>query len=174
MTILLPNQQSLKPEEAGFSFEIGKLFYQGEETTQDLTLAAQLYLKAAEKGYTEAQFQLGLMYLQGKGVPQSFIQAAQWFYTAAEFGHIDAQYQLGLRYEKGEGVPQNRLKAFKWYKKAAEQGQYQAKKRIAEDYQTRYRTATTLLNQWMSEAPEDDEKVWPQIERELEQERHGL
>ena len=140
---------------------------------QEVTFTVRELLNAAEQGNTNAQFDLGIRYLKGEGVSKSLIQAAQWFRTAAESGHIDAQYQLGARYENGEGVPQDRTQAFQWYNKAAKQGQKDAYKRIEDDRHERYKKGAQLLRQWMEEEPEDDENVWPQIQRELERERYG-
>ncbi len=128
---------------------------------------------AAEQGNCEAQYQLGLKYLNGDGVPHSLVQAAQWFHSAAELGQVDAQYQLGLRYERGEGVPQNSQQAWQWLMTAAEGGQPGALRKVEENRQERYRNSIQLIKQWMNEDDGYDERVWPQIRRELQKNTWG-
>lgn len=128
---------------------------------------------AAEQGNREAQYQLGLKYLTGDGVPRSLVQAAQWFHSAAELGQMDAQYQLSLRYERGEGVPQNSQQAWQWLMNAAESGQPEALRKVEENRQERYKNSIQLIKRWMNEDDGYDERVWPQIRRELQKNTWG-
>ena len=55
-------------------------------------------LKAAQKGFSEAQNNLGLMYAHGIGVKQDDTQAVYWYRKAAEQDYSDAQCNLGWMY----------------------------------------------------------------------------
>ena len=79
-------------------------------------------LKAAQKGFSEAQNNLGLMYAHGIGVKQDDAQAVYWYRKAAEQDHSDAQCNLGWMYVNGLGVKQDDAQAVYWKRKAADQG----------------------------------------------------
>ena len=79
-------------------------------------------LKAAQKGFSEAQNNLGLMYAHGIGVKQDDAQAVHWYRKAAEQGHAGAQCNLGRMYALGLGEKQDYAEAVCWYRKAAKQG----------------------------------------------------
>ncbi len=79
-------------------------------------------LKAAQKGFSEAQNNLGLMYAHGIGVKQDDAQAVYWYRKAAEQDHSGAQFNLGLIYAQSLGEKQDYAQAAYWYRKAAEQG----------------------------------------------------
>jgi formylglycine-generating enzyme required for sulfatase activity/uncharacterized protein YecT (DUF1311 family) len=98
------------------------MYANGEGVPQDYAKAADLFKKAADQGYADAQDLLGLMYDNGLGVPQNHATAAEWYKKAAEQGNADAQFHLGNEYHIGQGVPQNHATAAEWYKKAAGQG----------------------------------------------------
>lgn len=89
----------------------------------DYTKAFNLYKKAAEQEYAEAQNQLGVMYSSGQGVPQDKTEAVKWFRKAAEQGHVKGQSNLRAMYLNGAGVNQDYAEAVKWLCKAAEQGE---------------------------------------------------
>ena len=90
---------------------------------KDYAKAFNLYKKAAEQGYAEAQNQLGVMYSSGQGVTQDKTEAVKWFRQAAEQGHAKGQANLGAMYLNGAGVNQDYAEAVKWLCKAAEQGE---------------------------------------------------
>ena len=77
-------------------------------------------LKAAQKGFSEAQNNLGLMYAHGIGVKQDDAQAVYWYRKAAEQDHSDAQCNLGWMYVNGLGVKEDQAQAVYWNRKAAE------------------------------------------------------
>ena len=78
-------------------------------------------LKAAQKGFSEAQNNLGLMYAHGIGVKQDDAQAVYWYRKAAEQDLSDAQCNLGWMYVNGLGVKEDQAQAVYWNRKAAEQ-----------------------------------------------------
>ena len=101
---------------------MGQLYGRGEGVPIDKNEATKWYLKAAEKGHTEAQFYMGYRYAHGKGVTQSYTEAVKWFSKAAEKGNPDAMHGLGELYLKGTGVPQSRVDAYKWFNLSAVTG----------------------------------------------------
>jgi TPR repeat protein len=113
-----------KPQsvDAAELFKRGKLYDKGEGIPQDKAKALDLYHKAAELNYAEAQLLLGIIYDQGIGVTQDYAQALSWYRRAAEQGYAKAQFNLGAMYDEGLGVPQNFTQAANWYRSAAEQG----------------------------------------------------
>ena len=102
--------------------ELGVMYANGEQVTQDYEEAAKWYRKAAEQGHADAQNNLGKMYTEERGVDWDDVEAATWYRKAAEQGHADAQNNLGKMYEEGLGAEPDNEEAVKWYRKAAEQG----------------------------------------------------
>jgi TPR repeat protein len=48
------------------------------------TKAAELFRRAADMGYADAQYNLGYCYKFGDGVPRDLTKSAEWFRKAAE------------------------------------------------------------------------------------------
>ena len=87
----------------------------GVGVPQDLAAGAAWLLRAAEKGYLEAQFTLGLLYEQGRdGVPRDYVEAVAWLRTAAEAGHRMAIFELAEMYDTGRGVIKGPVLACMW------------------------------------------------------------
>jgi localization factor PodJL len=53
-------------------------------------VAAQWFLKAAERGVGDSQFNLGILYARGIGVDQNLAESYKWFSLAAAQGDADA------------------------------------------------------------------------------------
>lgn len=85
------------------------------------------YLKAAQKGYAEAQTALGRLYDAGEGVARDEDQALAWYGKAAAQGDDDAQFALG---EHAEDDLNDKKRAQQWYEKAAVQGNADAQYRL--------------------------------------------
>ena len=96
--------------------------------------AIELYKKAADAGFGEAQGSLGVCYATGNGVPKNDYEAFRWFSMAAEQGEEFAQKNLAICYRNGEGTPVNKALAAQWFEKAAAQGNIQAKSCLADMY----------------------------------------
>jgi len=75
-------------------YEEGVGYYNGDGVKKDLVKAAQLWQKAAEMGYSDAQSNLGVCYIYGHGVRQDFAKAAEWFRKAAAQGNAGASTNL--------------------------------------------------------------------------------
>jgi TPR repeat protein len=82
-------------------------------------MAADLLLKSAQQGYSEAQFIVGGIYNLGIGVSQDDLKSYEWYRKAAERGYADAQYVIGSRYFYGKVVPQDGVEAAYWFMLAA-------------------------------------------------------
>lgn len=117
---------------------LGVRFYRGQSVEpiieRDLKRAAELFLKAAMRGFGRGQMNLALMYFNGDGVDQDYEQAARWFEQAARQGIGLAQYNLGVMYEEGLGVAQSVVKAAEYYREAADQDDADAQFRLARLY----------------------------------------
>ena len=119
--------------ELGYGYQMGTA-----PLKQDYARAFRLYLRAAKKGYVDAQFQLGSLYNSGIGVPYRFQrsfggvravqrpdrkEAAKWYEKAAEGGHTEAAYYLGNLYAEGSfNFRRDFRKAADWFGKAAKLG----------------------------------------------------
>ena len=68
-------------------YESGYKYYEEKKFEE----AADLWIKAANKGFAEAQYALGLLYEEGDGVGKSVDEALKWYNKAAEQGHEEAQ-----------------------------------------------------------------------------------
>lgn len=98
---------------------VASLYENGTGVPRDLTIAADWYKRAAEKGYHRAQHHLGRMYHFGLGVPEDQATAARWLRRAGDQGDAQAQGLLALLYLEGRGVPQNYQQAYLWASVAA-------------------------------------------------------
>lgn len=68
---------------------LGQMYEEGEGVSQNFSMAAKLYRKAAEHdpdlgGAGQGRYHLGLLYLDGNGVPKDYVQAYFWL-RLAEF-----------------------------------------------------------------------------------------
>ena len=64
-------------EDAQAMAALGALLMQGEGVDQDMALAVEWLLQAAEKNHAEAQWRLGLAYARGDGVIKNTAEAAR-------------------------------------------------------------------------------------------------
>ncbi|WP_370839982.1 tetratricopeptide repeat protein [Megamonas funiformis] len=83
-------------------YELGKIYYLGEETHQNYNEAFSYFKKSAKQNYAPAQNMLEIMYHNGYGVELNYNEAFTWFYKAANQGNDEAQYYLGMIYHDGD------------------------------------------------------------------------
>jgi len=81
---------------------LGIMYFKGQGVKQDKKKAAELLLKAAERGNVIAQLNLGFMYEDGEGVDPDAKEAAKWYRRAAAQGDVDAQQGLRSLLVKNE------------------------------------------------------------------------
>lgn len=84
--------------------------------------AFEWYLKAAERGFSDAQDKVAYAYSEGEGVAKNTDLAFEWAKKSAAQGNQYGERRLGYYYRCGIGVAQNYVEAMKWYKKSAAQG----------------------------------------------------
>ena len=111
-------------------YNLGVIYYHGQEVPQDYKEAVRWFRLSAEQGNADAQTDLGSMYANGTGVLQDYKEAVKWYRLAAEQGDALAHFNLGSMYHEGQGVPQDYKEAVKWYRLSAEQGYAQAQKEL--------------------------------------------
>lgn len=125
-------------------YEIAMAHWRGTEgmATQDMSLALDLLIVAAEMGSRRAQTRVGNTYLNGLKVENGpdiapdFVQAKRWLSLAAQTGYIKAQMQLGKIFSIGAyGAQLDQSEALRWYELAAKQGFVQGLTKTAEMYE---------------------------------------
>lgn len=97
--------------DATAQYLLGACYDNGIGVKQNLELAAELYLKAAEQGVVEAQCDYGI------ACSNNWYEAQKWLLMAAEQGNAKAQYTMGWYY----GNNNDYKTAISWMEKAAEQ-----------------------------------------------------
>lgn len=135
-TIVVTLRHRAEKGDAQAQFQLGDMYYNGEEVPQDYTMAATWYRRAAEQGNTAAQFQLGNMYRVGLGMLQSMTEATQWLNRAAEQGDVAAQALLAKLANQIPSISPDFLKAVKSLHCAAEQGEAGAQFLLGIMYET--------------------------------------
>lgn len=78
----------------GAQYQLGQLYYAGDQVRQDAARAALWYRRAAEQGEMAAQASLAALYLNGEGVDLDRRQAIYWYGLAAEQGDAAAGVRL--------------------------------------------------------------------------------
>ena len=78
----------------GAQYQLGRLYYAGDQVRQDATRAALWYRRAAEQGEMAAQASLAELYLNGEGVGPDRARAMYWYGLAAEQGDTAAGDRL--------------------------------------------------------------------------------
>ena len=103
---------------------VDDLFARAEEADhlRDQETAAELYRRAADRGYACAQISLSYCYQTGFGVPKDTTRAAYWYAKAAEQGDRVALKLLIEFYQSGSLVQRNAAKAVQWFRKAEQMG----------------------------------------------------
>lgn len=112
-------------------YELGTLYYTGQEVETNLELGANWFLKSAQQGLSKAQLAIGRCYFYGRGMPRDKEQGVGWYYEAALNDNVEAINALAECFYLGDGVEKNHREAIKWYSKAAANGERGAQFNIA-------------------------------------------
>ena len=78
----------------GAQYQLGRLYYAGDQLARDPARAALWYRRAAEQGEMAAQASLAALYLNGEGVAPDRARAIYWYGLAAEQGDTAARVRL--------------------------------------------------------------------------------
>lgn len=76
------------------TYELAVALYTGEGVPEDVSLAVDLFWKAANLGHAGAAYMLGECLLDGVGVERDRADALEWLVTAAELGHRRARSRV--------------------------------------------------------------------------------
>ena len=136
----LIEREKADPNDAKSLYELGVRCWNGNGVEMDPLTAIELYRRAAEMGYIEAQYAYGKMYLvslQEIMAPREAAKAegVKWLRKAADQGHEKAQLALAKCYSSGEGVKKDAAKAFKLFMRAADTGYPPAMDNISTCYE---------------------------------------
>tara|TARA_B100001248_G_scaffold139327_1_gene104580 strand:+ start:4715 stop:5776 length:1062 start_codon:yes stop_codon:yes gene_type:complete len=107
----------LLENEPSVCYNLGRYYYEHENSPEDVDKAAMLLHKAEVRNHTEAALLLGDIYYE-KG---DFQNAAPLYLKSAMDGHPEAQYKAAQAYYYGDGFPQDYSAAFLWAYEAARQ-----------------------------------------------------
>lgn len=158
-------QQVTPPATSGSrqdAFELyrkAKMYAKGKGVEKNLTLAFELYQKAAEMGLDSAQNNLGACYADALGTFEDKEKAFYWYQKAAEQGHALAQANLAACYTQGNGVAVDEKKALEWCQKSAAQGNAKGLMKLAVIYYEG------------NAVPQDYQKAKELVEQVLEKEK---
>ena len=108
-------RQGAEAGEAAAMYEYGLRHLQGGDVPQGGRVGYDWLVKAADRGYAQAQYLVGAM-------NKDPVKAAGYRRIAAEQGHALAQFDLGMCYETGRGVEADVPAAMHWYGRAMAQG----------------------------------------------------
>lgn len=107
--------ESVADSDCRAMYELGLMFFTGEDVPRDLQRSVEWMEKAAQAGHPEAQFVLGQFYKAGAGVPKDMRMAVNWLTAAALERHKGAQILLGNMYRTGDGVDVDIAESDRWY-----------------------------------------------------------
>jgi len=113
-------EKMMKQAESGnpeAQYQLGKLYYSGENVKKNYRVAFEWYKKAAESGHVAAQRMVAEMYISGKKVGKDHKKAFYWMLCAAMQGDIIAYEQLADMHVNGKGNMQDRERAVEWFRK---------------------------------------------------------
>lgn len=124
---LLENAIRVDPDEiregrqdARAQFLRGLLFAYGRTVETDYVQAANLFRRAADKGYAPAEYSLGVMFAKGRGVRIDPGAAVKLFESAAAKGLPAAQHNFAVMLAEGDGRPRDLGSAYVWFTLAGE------------------------------------------------------
>jgi len=97
-------------------FEVGMIYFYGENGKKDKEVAKELWNKSARDGNIDAMYYLGKYYYESY---RAYKNAYEWFSKAAGKGDNRAQYMLGIMYYNGKGISKDVISAKYWLLEAA-------------------------------------------------------
>nr|WP_283808437.1 CHAT domain-containing protein [Bradyrhizobium sp. AS23.2] len=98
------------------------MFRDGTGVAKDEARAVELYRRAADHGFVQAELDIAFMYVNGRGVERDMAQATAWFLKAAKANNGFAMMELGWLSRYGSEQPRDDIKAYVWYRLAIQAG----------------------------------------------------
>ncbi|EJK69347.1 hypothetical protein THAOC_09406 [Thalassiosira oceanica] len=93
---LAMNQKRVDAGDPEAIFFLGVKYELGQHgLVKDVTMAVELYERAADLGVKEAHYNLGVLYTYGMDVEKDMAKAIRHYEVAAMCGHVSARYNLG-------------------------------------------------------------------------------
>jgi TPR repeat protein len=111
------------------AYDLGLLYLQGQQVTQDFKRAAELFAVAAEAGNPEAQYALATMYKEGRGAPKDIGKAVRLMQEASAGGNLDAMVEFAIAHSIAKASDE--AAAARLFLKAAHLGSPIAQNRLA-------------------------------------------
>ena len=124
--------------EAGFApaqFRLGLMHLNGFGVPQNLPLAGQWLIKAAQQDDVAGQYTLALLYSKGIGVERDRAQALYWLERLALQNYAPAQFEVGMMYANGVGTQRDDAAAVKWLRQGGENQHPKAIQAMVKAYQ---------------------------------------
>ena len=113
-TALLLLKKAAHAGVADASYELGKIYAEGEFVPADLNYAYGFYLMAALAGHMKGQYALSKLYMDGRGVPQDYVNGLKWMSRSAHQGYVLAQTDLADIYMTNKRL-KSAANAYSWY-----------------------------------------------------------
>lgn len=127
-SLLSAGQENLDDLSAEALYKLARSYSSKHTQPYDPKKGAELYLKAAERGFSEAQWDVARFYGRGDAYfPQDRKKQLYWLKQAVDLNNAFAMQDLGNLYERGLGVPENLATAIEWYRKAVRHGNSDAR-----------------------------------------------
>lgn len=101
-------------------YELGRIYFYGDEIKRDYIKAYSLFSQAAKMGVSQAYCKMAFMNQKGLGRPMNLKDAFYLYRHAAKLGVAQGFYGAGYLLYKGLGVKQNLSGAVEYLKKGSE------------------------------------------------------
>jgi TPR repeat protein len=106
-------------------FNLGAIYYRGNEVPKDSGQSTYWFRKAAEQGHELSQLLLARLCVSGGASSSSYDDALYWYRKLAEQGskyRRIGEYNIGKMYASGVGLPKDYTEAVRWWRKSADHG----------------------------------------------------
>lgn len=114
------NLDAAKNGDATAQYQLGMMYFNGDQVTVDTKLAKQWLEASAEQNNVKAQNRLAMIADLGLKTKPNPEEAFHWYSKAADQGDIKAQYKVADAYKTGTGVKKDSVLAQQWLNKATE------------------------------------------------------
>jgi hypothetical protein len=95
-------------------YHLALRYRKGREVPQDIPLAVEWLLRAADLGHAHAQSSMGVRYYYGEGVPKNHRLAMKWYLAGAADKEPEALYNVGDLFDDSDEIPKNPVECCAW------------------------------------------------------------